>query len=150
LPVLRGEMPLYVTANASRDILNALRLAEEFRLRIIIRGGSEAWEVAEELAAAHVPVALDAYANIPDFENRAVRWDNAALLHEAGVTVLIYEGETGGPRNLRFAAGHAVRNGLPWETALEAVTLAPARTFGAGTIMGTIAPGHMADVVIWS
>src|SRR5690606_718803 len=77
LPVLRGAMPLYVTANASRDILNVLRLAEEFRLRIIIRGGAEAWEVADELAAAQVPVALDAFANIPDFENRAVRWDNA-------------------------------------------------------------------------
>jgi imidazolonepropionase-like amidohydrolase len=150
LPVLRGTMPLYVVANSERDILNALRLAREFRIRLIVRGGTEAWKVAEELAAAKVPVALDAYANIPDFENMEVRWDNAALLADAGVTILLYEGGDGGPRNLRFAAGHAVRNGLAWDAALEAITLAPARAFGAEGTMGTLAVGRSADIVVWS
>lgn len=150
LPVLRGEMPLYVVANSERDILNAVRIAKEFGIRLIVRGGTEAWKATEELAEAKVPVAVDAYANIPDFENMEVRWDNAALLAEAGVTVLIYEGSTGGPRNLRFAAGHAVRNGLPWSAALEAITLAPARTFGAEATMGSLAPGRRADIVVWS
>lgn len=150
LPVLRGTLPLYVVANAERDILNALRLADEFDIRLIIRGGTEAWKVSAELAEAKVPVALDAFANIPDFESMEVRWDNAALLAEAGVAVVLYEGGDGGPRNLRFAAGHAVRNGLPWEAALEAITLAPARAFGAGTTMGSLAAGRMADVVVWS
>lgn len=150
LPVLRGTMPLYVVANSERDILNAVRLAREFGIRLIVRGGTEAWKVASELAVARVPVALDAYANIPDFENMEVRWDNAALLAEAGVTILIYEGGDGGPRNLRFAAGHAVRNGLPWRAALEAITLAPARAFGAERTMGALAVGRRADVVVWS
>lgn len=150
LPVLRGTLPLYVAANSERDIRNAVRLADEFGIRLIVRGGTEAWKVASELAAAKVPVAVDAYANIPDFENMEVRWDNAALLVEAGVTVLIYEGGDGGPRNLRFAAGHAVRNGLPWSAALEAITLAPARAFGVERTMGTLAVGSMADVVVWS
>jgi imidazolonepropionase-like amidohydrolase len=150
LPVLRGTMPLYVVANAERDILNAVRLAREFGIRLIVRGGTEAWKVAAELAEAKVPVALDAFANIPDFENMEVRWDNAALLAEAGVTVILYEGGDGGPRNLRFAAGHAVRNGLPWSAALEAITLTPARVFGAGESMGTLAAGRRADVVVWS
>jgi imidazolonepropionase-like amidohydrolase len=150
LPVLRGTLPLYVVANSERDILNALRLADEFGIRLIVRGGTEAWKVAEELAEAKVPVALDAFANIPDFESMEVRWDNAALLAEAGVEVVLYEGGDGGPRNLRFAAGHAVRNGLPWDAALEAITLAPARAFGAGTTMGSLAPGRTADIVIWS
>ena len=150
LPVLRGAMPLYVVANSERDIMNAIRLAKEFGIRLIVRGGTEAWKVAEELAAAKVPVALDAYANIPDFENMEVRWDNAALLAEAGVSLIIYESGDGGPRNLRFAAGHAVRNGLPWSAALEAITLAPARTFGAEATMGTLAAGRRADIVVWS
>ena len=150
LPVLRGTMPLYVVANSERDILNAARLAQEFGIRLIVRGGTEAWKVAPELAAAKIPVALDAYANIPDFENMEVRWDNAAMLAEAGVTILIYEGGDGGPRNLRFAAGHAVRNGLPWRAALEAITLAPARAFGAERSMGALAAGRNADIVVWS
>lgn len=150
LPVLRGAVPLYVTANSERDILNAVRLAKEFGIRLIVRGGTEAWKVAAELAEARVPVALDAFANIPSFENMEVRWDNAALLAEAGVTIILFEGGDGGPRNLRFAAGHAVRNGLSWDAALEAVTAAPARAFGAGTTMGSLAPGRLADVVVWS
>ena len=150
LPVLRGTMPLYVVANAERDIMNAIRLAQEFGIRLILRGGTEAWKVAKELAAAKVPVAIDAYANIPDFENMEVRWDNAALLAEAGVSLVIYESGDGGPRNLRFAAGHAVRNGLPWSAALEAITLAPARTFGAEGTMGALAAGRRGDVVVWS
>ncbi|HEX6645149.1 MAG TPA: amidohydrolase family protein, partial [Gemmatimonadales bacterium] len=150
LPVLRGAMPLYVVANAERDILNAIRLAKEFQIRLIIRGGTEAWKVTKELAEARVPVALDAYANIPDFENLEVRWDNAALLAEGGVEILLFEAGDGGPGNLRFAAGHAVRNGLPWEAALAAVTIAPARAFGAGETMGALAPGRTADLVVWS
>ncbi len=150
LPVLRGTMPLYVVANSERDIMNAIRLAQEFGIRLILRGGTEAWKVAKELAAAKVPVAIDAYANIPDFENMEVRWDNAALLAEAGVSLVIYESGDGGPRNLRFAAGHAVRNGLPWSAALEAITLVPARTFGAEGTMGSLAAGRRGDVVVWS
>ena len=150
LPVLRGTMPLYVVANSERDILNALRLAREFGIRLVVRGGAEAWKAASELAEAQVPVALDAYANIPNFEKLEIRWDNAALLAEAGVRVLLYEEGDGGPRNLRFAAGHAVRNGLPWAAALEAVTLTPARTFGADSTMGTLAVGRRADLVVWS
>ena len=43
-----------------------------------------------------------------------------------------------------------MRNGLPWEAALAAVTLAPARAFGAGETMGALAPGRAADLVVWS
>ena len=150
LPLLRGELPYYADANQARDIRNALRLAEEFDLRLIIRGGAEAWQVADDLRAANVPVAVNAFANIPDFQSLGVRWDNATLLDSAGVTVVLYEGETGGPRNLRYAAGHAVRNGMPWEDALRAVTRTPGELFGAANGAGVLAPGRPADVVVWS
>ena len=90
------------------------------------------------------------FANIPGFDNLGARWDNAALLAEAGVPVIVYEAESGGPRNLRWAAGHAVRNGLPWARALEAVTAAPARAFGLADGAGTLVPGAVADLVVWS
>ncbi|HEU4799586.1 MAG TPA: amidohydrolase family protein [Gemmatimonadales bacterium] len=149
LPMLRGEVPYYADANQARDIRNALRLAEEFDLQLIIRGGAEAWQVADELRAADVPVAVNAFANIPDFQSLGVRWDNATLLDSAGVTVVLYESETGGPRNLRYAAGHAVRNGMPWEHALRAVTRTPGELFGTTNGVGVLAPGRPADVVVW-
>jgi imidazolonepropionase-like amidohydrolase len=150
LPVLRGERPLYAVAGSERDIRNALRLAAEFKLKLVILGGEEAWKVAPELARAGVPVVIDGFANIPGFDGLGVRWDNAALLGEGGASVIIRETESGGPRNLRFAAGHAVRNGLPWAKALEGVTLAPARAFGLDNRVGSLAVGRMADVVVWS
>ena len=150
LPVLRGERPLLVAANSERDIRNALQLATARRLRLVLLGGAEGWKVAGELERARVPVAVNPFANIPGFDNLGARWDNAALLAEAGVAVILYEAESGGPRNLRWAAGHTVRNGLPWARALEAVTAAPARAFGLADSTGTLVPGAVADLVVWS
>ena len=82
---------------------------------------------------------------------RAARLDNAALLARAGVPVLISDGVgSWHARNLRFAAGEAVRNGMPWDQALAAVTLAPAQAFGLGSGYGTLQPGKAADLVVWS
>ena len=52
--------------------------------------------------------------------------------------------------NLRFEAGHAVRNGMQWDDALEAITAAPARAFGLADRLGTLEPGKTADIVMWS
>jgi imidazolonepropionase-like amidohydrolase len=53
-------------------------------------------------------------------------------------------------RTLRIEAGNAVANGLEWSAALAAVTRAPAEIFGAATELGTLTPGKLADVVVWS
>ena len=52
--------------------------------------------------------------------------------------------------NLRFEAGHAVRNGMTWDDALAAITAAPARAFGLADRLGTLEPGKLADIVVWS
>ncbi len=149
-PVLDGSLPVYVQARRQSDIENAVQLAQEFRLRLIIRGGTEAWRVAGVLASARVPVVLDSRDNIPSFDGLQARSDNAALLREAGVTVILAGQDPGGQMNLRFEAGHAVRNGMQWEDALAAVTIAPAEAFGLGQEMGSLAPGKAADLVLWS
>jgi imidazolonepropionase-like amidohydrolase len=150
LPVLKGTLPVYAIANRRSDIDNALRLAREFNLKLVILGGTEAWKAAAELAQARVPVAVFPLANIPTFDGTGARSDNATLLARAGVSVIIVESESGGPRDLRFAAGHSVRNGLPWDTALRAVTLAPAAAFGLADRYGSIEVGKVGDLVVWS
>lgn len=150
LPVLKGTVPVYAIANRKSDIDNALRIAREFNLRLVILGGTEAWKAAPELAGASVPVAVYPLTNIPSFDGLGARSDNATLLVKAGVPVIIVEGESGGPRDLRFAAGHAVRNGLEWEDALRGVTLVPAAAFGASDRYGSLEPGKVANVVVWS
>ncbi len=149
LPVLRGEQPIVIAANRRMDIANALRLAREYRLRAILFGVVEGWQVAREIAAAGVPVVLEPLTDIPSFDALGARLDNVTLLREAGVEVIIAQGDPGGERNLRYAAGNAVRNGLSWDDALRAVTAAPARVFGLSD-QGTLEPGKVANLVVWS
>ena len=149
-PVLRGELPVIIDANRASDIASALRLAREYHLRLIIRGGVEAWKLADTLAAAKVAVILNPIDDIPSFDGPGARFDAAALLEKAGVSVIVSESQTGGPRNLRWAAGHAVRFGMSWDAALAGITLAPARAFGVDDRYGSLERGKIADVVVWS
>jgi imidazolonepropionase-like amidohydrolase len=149
LPMLRGEIPLAVVAHRRIDIENALRLKGEYRLRMVLLSGVEGWQVAKEIAAAKVPVVLEPNRDIPSFDGLGARLDNATLLREAGADVVIAQGDPGGERNLRYAAGNAVRNGMSWDDALRAITAVPAATFGF-TDYGTLEAGKVANLVVWS
>lgn len=151
LPALTGttRMPVIALADRALDIQNALRLAREYRLRMVLGGASEGWTIAGEIAAARVPVAVRPLQNIPTFDALRVRLDVATLMREAGAEVIIAQADAGGDRNLRFVAGNAVRNGLGWDDALRAITLAPARAVGL-TDRGSLEAGKVANVVVWS
>jgi imidazolonepropionase-like amidohydrolase len=149
-PVLDGRIPLYTTANRQSDIESAVRLAKEYHLKLVIRGGTEAWKVAKLLAAEKVPVVLYPLSDVPNFDGLSPRLDNATILREAGVPVVVVETDRGNYRNLRFAAGNAVRNGLKWDDALLAITLEPARAMGVDSRYGSLETGKVANVVVWS
>lgn len=149
LPVLRGEVPLAVLANRRIDMENALRLKQQYKLRMILYSAVEGWQMAREIAAADVPVVIEPNRDIPSFDGLGARLDNGTILRGAGVEVIIAQGDPGGERNLRYAAGNAVRNGMSWDDALKAVTQAPAVAFRLADY-GTLEPGKTANVVIWS
>jgi imidazolonepropionase-like amidohydrolase len=149
-PVLRGELPLVVTAQRASDLEAALRLARDFHLELILAGAAEGWMVAGEIAAARVPVLLDPMANLPSaFERLGATLENAARLARAGVRIAFMSGEAHNSRNLRQGAGNAVAYGLPWEEAVKAMTLSPARIWGLERNQGTLEPGKEADLVVW-
>ena len=157
LPVLTGQLPLLLEVDRASDIEAALILARDYRLRLIIGGGAEAWMVAPKLAAARVPVLTGAMNNIPSsFASLGKRQENAGLLRQAGVQVAIIGNAGGGDeeafnvRNIRFEAGNAVAYGMTWDDALRAITLTPAEIFGIADRVGTLQAGRDADVVIWS
>jgi len=151
-PLLSGEQPVLIRANRASDILQLLALAKEFNLKLIVEGAAEGWMVAAQLAAARVPVVIDAMGNTPDaFESLGARLDNAALLHKAGVTVVIGGPGYAGSHNSylsRQGAGNAVAYGLPFEEGVRAITANPASVFGLEG--GVLAPGGVADLVLWS
>jgi imidazolonepropionase-like amidohydrolase len=110
--------------------------------------------VAEELAAADVSVILDSLANLPDnFDSLNARLDAASILAKAGVRFAIGgdgANQNHNARNITQAAGIAVANGLSWDEALEALTLAPAEMFGVAERIGSLEAGKRADLVIWN
>ena len=155
IPVLEGRLLLIVGAESSGEIESALTLAREYRLRIAIAGGSEAWRVADRLAAAKVPVFAGAMNNIPQsFATLGARQENPGLLRRAGVEVLLLgtgsDPDAFNVRNIKQEAGNAVAYGMDWNDALRAITLAPAELLGVADKVGSLRPGRTANVVVWS
>ncbi|HYL20473.1 MAG TPA: amidohydrolase family protein [Gemmatimonadales bacterium] len=150
LAVVHGREPLIAAANRRSDIETALRLAKEFKLKLVLAGGAEGWEIAPEIAAAGVPVLVEPLDNIPSYDALGIRYENAALLAKAGVTVALLETDTHQSRNLRQQAGNAVSYGMTWDQALRAVTMAPAQIFGVADRYGSLETGKVANVVVWS
>jgi imidazolonepropionase-like amidohydrolase len=157
LQVLDGRIPMLVEADKASDIEAAMALAKEYGFRLVIQGGAEAWQIADKLAAARIPVLTGAMNNIPEsFTSLGQRQENAGILSRAGVAVSVIGNAGGGDeeafnvRNVRFEAGNAVAYGMDWNAALRSITLTPAETFGVADRVGSLAPGKLADVVIWS
>jgi imidazolonepropionase-like amidohydrolase len=149
-PVIQGELPLVLAVNRASDVQTVLRLAKEEKLEVILAGGSEAWEVADDIAAAKVPVLISPIDNLPgSFETLGATLESAARLHKAGVTFAFMTGDAHNSRNIRQHAGNAVAYGLPWDVALAAMTIVPARLWGIADRYGTLEPGKDADVVVW-
>lgn len=73
VPVVRGELPLALTVNRASDILNALRLARDTNIRLILERATEGWMVAREIAEAKVPVIINPMTNLPTFESLGPR-----------------------------------------------------------------------------
>ena len=151
--VLSGKIPLVITTHRESDVRQAAKLAQDYGIRVVIRGGAEAWRAANELAAAKVAVILDPMSNLPySFDELAARLDNAALLRKAGVTIAMsldgVQSYNAG-LSLREGAGLAVANGLPYIEGLRSIISAPAQIWGTADRAGTLAAGKDADIVVW-
>lgn len=148
--VISGSVPLLIYADRVSDIEAAIQLAAEFDLKVVINGGAEAWVIAKELAAAGIGVILNPIQNLPDqFESLNASLQNARKLNNAGVTIAFSFYNSHNARNLTQVAGNAVANGLPWDEALRAITLNPAKLLGIEQTCCVIEPGAIAELVVW-
>jgi len=151
ISVLEGQRSMVFNADRASDIEVVINLAAEFSIAAIIIGGAEAWMLADELAAANVSVIIDGTANLPgNFDRINARLESGGILAAAGVRVAFGAGaQTTQARNITQSAGNAVANGMDWDDALEAITLAPAEMYGVDSDLGSIQAGKAADLVIW-
>ncbi len=151
----KGEKPVIFHANHRGEILDALRIAEELKLKAIISGGVDAWKVASALKAAKVPVLISGTLQMPTEPSDPydAPYTNPRRLHEAGVVFALRPKDFGpeqatSPRNLPYEAAVAVAYGLPETEALKAVTINPAKILGIDSQVGSLEVGKRANLVV--
>lgn len=151
--LLNEAVPLAVRVERAADIEGLLETLDALgppKNPIVLIGASEAWLVADELARRGVAVILDPLLYGPGgFDQLAARRDHAAVLHKAGVKVMVSPMDTHLMKKLRQLVGNAIREGLPWVEGLRAVTETPAEVFDMSG-HGRVAAGARANLVLWS
>ncbi|MDC9497497.1 MULTISPECIES: amidohydrolase family protein [unclassified Pseudoalteromonas] len=149
--VLSGDMPLVVGVSRAADIIELLKVKEQFGINLVLNGAQDAVVVKEQIAKAQVPVIMSAMDSLPSsFDSLHASLDNAAALEKAGVKVILTVGGDASHNiyQLRFDAGNAVSYGMSQQGALNAVTSNVADVFGINA--GSLEVGKAADVVVWS
>ncbi len=149
-PFVRGESPVIFSASGYKHILNTIEFAEKHNLKPIIRGGTQAWKLADRLAEKDIPVILERVTSYPS--GRFEAWDSiytcAAALDSAGVRWCFATGSASNAYDLSSEAGMAVAHGLPPERAVFALTLGAADVLGVADRLGSIEPGKQADLIV--
>ena len=150
--VLEGELAWDQHTHRHDDIATALRLADEFGYRLVINHGTEGHKLADVLAERDVPVIYGPmFTSRSKVELRDRGIPNLVAMAAAGVRVAITTDAPVVPINfLVHQASFAVKEGLPRETALEAITVNPASFLRLDDRVGALREGLDADVVIWS
>jgi imidazolonepropionase-like amidohydrolase len=159
VPVVTGKQKLYVDVERMADIRAVLALKQEYpKLDLVLVGATEGWLVANEIAAAGVPVIANGLIDLPEtFEQLGATQSNAGRLAKAGVKVAINAATMQNPRRLQQVAGNLVAltkipgaTGMSWGQAFAAISSVPADISGMGGKAGVLKAGALGDVVMWT
>lgn len=152
IPLVKGEIPLRACAHRAEDIMAAIRIAEEFDLKITIEYGTEAHLIADILAEKNIPVVLGP-SLIPRlrYELDEKTFESAKILMNAGVKVAFTcDSPILSIETLRVAAAMAVQYGLDERRALSAITVYPSEILGIDDRVGKIRKGYDGDLALYS
>lgn len=145
-----GSQKLFVEVNGANDMQEAVLLAEEHGLDIVLVGGRDAWMITDFLKEKEVPVILSKTHRLPARPETDIDqpFKTPAILQEAGVNFCISHDGSWQVRNLAFQAGHSVSFGLPYEEAVRSLTLSPATILGIADRVGSIEEGKDATLFL--
>ena len=150
--VLDGELPVLITANRAHDILSAIRLAQEFNLKMVLDSGAEAFIVLDEIKQAGIPIILHPTMKRSRGEAENLSMATASILKKEGIPFAFqsgYEGYVPKTRVILFEAAIAAAHGLAFQDALAGLTIEPAKILGLEDRIGSLEAGKDGDVVIF-
>lgn len=150
--VLAGRLPLLITAHREQDLRSALRLREEFAIRIVLDGAAEAYLMTDAIAAAGVPVLLHPPMARQFGELENASFTTAKALYDAGIPFALQSGfESYVPKTrvILWEAAIAAAYGLPFEQALASISSQAAAILGIADRVGSIEPGKDGDLVLF-
>jgi imidazolonepropionase-like amidohydrolase len=151
VPVVRGEMSAIFDVETADQIRGVLSLADSFHLKVILRGAIYGWQMADTLAARHVPVIVGPTTELPGPNDPYdMIYANPGVLARAGVSIAFRTNSASDSRNLPYDAALATAYGLDPDEALRALTINAARMFGAADRIGSIEAGKVADLIVTS
>ena len=158
---LQANEIVLLPANNTIQILRAIRLTGEWKIRAVLYGGQQGYEVAAALASSKIPVLVnlkwperakdgdpEAEQNLRELRLRDRAPGTPAALAKAGVTFALYSGGLDGPKDIFKSVKRATDAGLTPDAALRAMTLDAANILGLSDRLGSIAPGKIANLVI--
>ena len=150
IPVIRGELPLKAHAHRADDICTAIRIANEFGVKMTLEHCTEGQLAAERFAAEGYPMAVGpSLTHASKFELRNKTFATPGILARAGAHVSIITDSPVIPQHyLPLCAGLAVKSGMDPYDALRAITLCPAEHIGVADRVGSIEAGKDADIVL--
>jgi len=148
--VLNGAVPVVLSVEREKDILNALNwIKEKEGVRFVLSGVSEGWRIADKIAEADIPVIVNTlYTPRRPYDNYQRPYQNPGLLSEAGVKVIFGTGETENVRNVVFNAGFAAAYGMNRVEAFKGLTIYPAEVWGVDDKLGSVEAGKKANIFI--
>ncbi|MBJ8058645.1 MULTISPECIES: amidohydrolase [Bacillus] len=152
LKALRREIPVRIHAHRADDISSALRFAKEFNLDLRLEHCTEGHFIVEELSKHNLKVSVGpTLTRRSKIELKNKTWDTYHILSKNGVEVSITTDHPYTPiQYLNVCAAVAVREGLDEKTALEGITIFPARNLRLEDRIGSIEVGKDADLVLWT
>ncbi|RUL86457.1 hypothetical protein TsocGM_15915 [Tautonia sociabilis] len=152
--LLGGEVPLRIEVHREDDLRNALALAEEFDLRLIVEGLSDPKSAREELVRRRTPMVLGPILELgsrpPYRRSRADSWPSGLLAEDSRWAIGTYGDRPADSALLRAHAAAAVSRGVPADRVLRALTAGAAEVLGLGDELGAVAPGRRADLVAFA
>ena len=152
--LFNGEQQFYVHVSGQKEIIDVVHFCKEIGIKnLVIVHGTEAYKVADVLAANNIPVILDRAHRLPSHSDEDIffPYKHAKILMDKGVVVAIgIEGqmERMQARNLPFYAGTYAAYGLDKEEALKLITSNAAKILGIDNIVGTLEVGKDATLFI--